>query len=724
MVTNSGKDYSYTQNRELSWLRFNERVLEEALDESVPLFERLKFISIFVSNLDEFYMIRVGSLTDISLVQNNVIDSKSGLSPSEQLERIYWETRRLMERKDQIYRTVEYLLRENAFSNLKPAELTGSEKKELDHYFRAYVLPVLSPQIIGSHHPFPHLENLSQHIAVRLQKGSNTIFGIVPVPKHLPRVYFTDNSNTRFILMENLLLLYMEEIFDQFQVLDKSIIAVTRNADINTDEGLLDEDFDYRMHMKKILKKRARLSPVRLETNSTISKHTLQFFLEQMGLSNKNAFMLDSPIDMSYVFGLESKLQKHLGRTHLYQSHKPLTIVPRKPHESVTDLVNRKDVLLYYPYEDIDLFLQLIKEASEDPHVISIHITVYRLARNSKLIEYLTKAAGNGKDVIALMELRARFDEENNINWSETLMEAGAKVFYGFDDYKAHSKLCLITSIFDNKLRYITQVGTGNYNESTSKLYTDLSLMTADQRIGQDASEFFKDMLIGTLDGRYEHLIASPFTLKEHVIDLIDEQIHLAKAGEPASLMLKLNSLTDRILIDKLSEASQAGVQIRMVIRGICCLLPGVLGKTENIHIRSIVGRFLEHARVYAFGSGDDAKVYISSADFMTRNTEKRVEIASPIYDLACKRKIFEIMEAQFNDNQKAREMQPDGTYLSIASLDEPFNSQAYELSKAKHEREAIELMAQEVAQEAKLEVITEKAQASWWEKLIARFRG
>lgn len=680
----STKDYSYTQNRELSWLRFNERVLEEALDDTVPLYERFKFISIFTSNLDEFYMIRVGSLTDISLVQNDTIDSKSGMTPSEQLERIHRETQRLTKRRDRIFQALEPALTEYSFTRLTEATLSGSDRKSIDSYYRSYVRPVLSPQIIGTHHPFPHIENLQIHLVVRLQKNDSIIFGIVPVPKMLPRVYFTDDQESRYILMEDLILLHLEEIFDQFQVLDKSVIVVTRNADINTEEGLLDEDIDYRAFMKKILKKRSRLAPVRLEYSTGMAKHTLQFLQQQLGLSQKNSFRLESPIDMSYVFTLENRLPRQQTRTLLYMPHKPRTIVPLAPGESVTALVNRQDVLLYYPFEDIDLFLQLVKESAENPHVISIHITVYRLARNSRLVEYLVKAAESGKEVVVLMELRARFDEENNINWSETLIEAGCKVFYGFDDYKTHSKVCLITAIEDNQLHHITQIGTGNYNESTSRLYTDLSLITANQTIGQDANHFFKDMLIGVPDGRYHDLIASPFTLKERVIEHIDEQIDLARRGKEASMTFKLNSMTDRELIDKLAEASQAGVQIDMIIRGICCLLPGVPGKTENIRIRSIVGRFLEHARVYAFGRGETANVYISSADFMTRNTEKRIEIAAPIKDPACKEKIFGILDEQLRDNVKARIMQPDGTYLPIETDEPPFSTQAHEMLKAK----------------------------------------
>ena len=684
MASSSAKDYSYTQNREISWLRFNERVLEEALDETVPLFDRLKFVSIFTSNLDEFYMIRVGSLTDVSLVRNDTIDSKSGMTPTEQLERIHRESHRLAKRKDRVLRSLEPELAEYAFTRLTADDLTNSEKKNLDTYFKSYVRPVLSPQIIGSHHPFPHIENLQMHLAVRLEANNATTFAIVPVPKMLPRIYFTDPEQTRYMLIEDVILSHLEQIFDQFTVLDKSVIVVTRNADINTEEGLIDEDVDYRVFMKKILKKRARLAPVRLEYSDSMSRQTLQFLQKRLGLTHMNSFRQETPIDMSFIFSLESKLPLQQTKKLLYRPHTPETIIPIGKKETVTDMVKRQDLLLYYPFEDIDLFLQLVKEAAENPNVISIHITIYRLARNSKLVEYLVKAAESGKEVIALMELRARFDEENNINWSETLIEAGCKVFYGFDDYKTHSKVCLITSIEDNQLHHITQIGTGNYNESTSRLYTDLSLMTANPAIGQDANHFFKDMLIGVPDGRYQELIASPYTLKEKVLDLMDEQIERAQNGEDASMIFKLNSLTDREIIDKLAEASQAGVQVDMIIRGICCLLPGVEGKTDNIRIRSIVGRFLEHARVYAFGTGEDAKVYISSADFMTRNTENRVEVAAPIHDAACRNKIFSILSDQLNDNRKARQMLPDGTYVPIESDEPPFSSQAHEMQKVR----------------------------------------
>ena len=715
----ANRDYSYTQNRELSWLRFNERVLEEALDDSVPLHERLKFISIFTTNLDEFYMIRVGSLTDLILIKDHSIDNKSGLTPAEQLDKIYEETQRLSARRDAILTALEPVMKEQSFTRITPENMSGADRKATAAYFRSYVLPVLSPQIIGLHHPFPHIENFRMHLAVRLKKGDSTIYGIVPVPKMLPRLFFTDEEETRFLLMEDLILFHMDQIFDQYQVLDKSTIVVTRNADINTEEGLLDEDIDYRIFMKKILKKRDRLAPVRLEYSPGISKHTLAFFQEQLGLTSANSFQLTTPIDLSYVFDLEDKLPPHLTRTLLYLPHKPRTTVLMRRGESVTERINRGDLLLYYPFEDIDLFLQLVQESAQDPHVISIHITIYRLARNSKLVESLVKAAEAGKEVVVLMELRARFDEENNINWSETLIEAGCKVFYGFDDLKTHSKVCLITSIMDNQLHYITQVGTGNYNESTSRLYTDLSFITADQSIGQDANHFFKDMLVGVSDGQYGELINSPFLLKERVLALMDAQIERARQGLEASMLFKLNSMTDRDIIDKLAEASQAGVEVDMIVRGICCLLPGVPGKTDNIRIRSIVGRFLEHARVYAFGRGESAIVYISSADFMTRNTENRVEIAAPIKDPGCKAKIFQILDDQLRDNVKARCMQPDGTYLPVDSEAAPFSSQAAEIQKAKRAEEQLERTKAEVADHP-----VKSHPTGFWEKVKRVFLG
>lgn len=713
-------DYTYTQNREISWLRFNERVLEEALDETVPLFERAKFISIFMTNLDEFFMIRVGSLSDLLLVGDKGVDSKSGLTAKDQLQAIHKAVRKLIAKKDRVYEEIEAQFRLNLFQNVTPHELTGEENKKLASYFQNFVRPVLSPQIIGSHHPFPHLENLKIHIVLGIEKNETRLHGIIPLPKSLPRVYFLNEKKNRYILMEQIILHFADQIFSHYTVTDKSIMSITRNADINTSDSLPDEDYDYRNYMKKILKKRDRLAPVRLEYTSTMGSETLSFFQKKLGLTQENSFITNSPIDMRYIFSLENDLPVHAVRKVKYLTHTPYNLEQIPPHTSIADAIREKDRLLYYPYENIDFFLQLIKEAATDPEVISIHITIYRLARNSKLIESLVKAAENRKDVIVLMELRARFDEENNINWSETLIEAGVKVFYGFDDYKAHSKVCLITYIRNNKLQMITQVGTGNYNESTSKQYTDLSLLTADTGIGSDAAKFFQDMLIGNLDGVYEHLLASPYTLKSTMLTLIDEQIEVQREHGNGLIRLKLNSLTDREIIDRLKEASQAGVKVQMMIRGICCLLPGIEGKTENIEIRSIVGRFLEHARIYAFGEDDNVKIYLSSADFMTRNTEKRVEIAAPIYDEDAKAKTLAIFGRQWQDNTKARVMLPDGSYQAREQGGMLVNAQDWELKLAK-----------DAAQENKVEqkrttprVHHEKPKPlTLWERILALFK-
>lgn len=677
-------DYSYTQNREISWLRFNERVLEEAIDPAVPLFERLKFISIFTSNLDEFFMIRVGSLSDLLLVGDKGVDSKSGMNAKEQLDAIHRQVRKLISKKDKIYKELEEELRKELFAHVRLDELTAEEEASLAAYFQSFVRPVLSPQIIGSHHPFPHLENLKIHIALGLQKKDNFLQGIIPLPASLPRVYFLNDAHTRYLLMEEVIYHFADQIFDHYTVTDKSIFCITRNADINTDDSLPDEDYDYRNYMKKILKKRARLAPVRLEHTLTMSPQTLRFFQKKLGLTPENSYASQSPFDLQYAFSLESEIPVGKAKRMKYQQHQPAFPNILGENTSVTDAIREKDRLLYYPYENIDFFLEWIKEAANDPEVISIHITIYRLARNSKLVEYLIKAAENGKDVIVLMELRARFDEGNNINWSEELMEAGVKVFYGFDDYKAHSKICLVTYIRDNRLHTITQIGTGNYNESTSKQYTDLSLMTAHPGIGSDATRFFQDMLLGNLDGQYAHLLASPYTLKSAMLALIDEQILQQQEHGNGYIRLKLNSLTDREIIDALMRASQAGVKVKMIIRGICCLLPGIPGKTENIEIRSIVGRFLEHARIYAFGSGDDTEVYLSSADFMTRNTEKRVEIAAPIYDAKARKKALAIFDRQWEDTLKARYMDSDGQYLPFQNPIEQRNTQDEELRRAK----------------------------------------
>jgi polyphosphate kinase len=667
----------YTQNRELSWLRFNERVLLETQDASVPLVEKLRFVSIFTSNLDEFFMIRVGSLLDISLLDEEHADNKSGMTAREQLARVYQAVHPLYERRDGIFFSLEERLREHDVYNLTCQELEAGERKFLREYFDSYVAPVLSPQIMDAHHPFPHLESKSLNVGVRLETKEGKRFGLIPVPKSLPRLLYLPGGSVRYVRMEEIILENADRVFDRCEMVEKTVLSVTRNADLNPDDETFELEENFRLHMKKVLKKRARLAPVRLETRDKLSGEFLKYLLAQLDLSKEQAYVSHAPLEMSYVYGLEQKLSQPMRRALLYAPYKPLWPADLDGRESMFRQIQKRDVLLFNPYESIEPFLKLVREAASDPAVISIKITLYRIDKQSRLAETLIMAAENGRDVTVMMELRARFDEENNIEWAERLEAAGCRVLYGIDGIKAHSKICLITRREKNRLQYFTQVGTGNYNEKTAAIYSDFSLMTYSREIGMDAAAFFKNIAISNLDGQYAHLLVAPSGFKRGILALIQGEIDKALRGEESAIRIKINSITDRDVIDKLSEASRAGVPVEMIVRGICCIRPGIGGRTDNITVACLVGRFLEHARVYVFGAESEAVVYIASADLMTRNTERRVEIACPILDRSIKARVLETLNAQMADDQKARRMAPDGMYTPApANPDGPFNAQ------------------------------------------------
>lgn len=674
----------YTQNRELSWLAFNERVLAEAADESVPLLERLKFASIFTSNLDEFFMIRVGSLFDLMGVEPGRRDSRSGMTPEEQLHAIYDAVRPLYREREAVCLGLERLLRRYDICRLEWKELSGSEKKYCQRYFHSEVEPIISPQIVDTHHPFPHLKNNVLHIGAWVKYRSRDVFGVIPMPEALPGVLFLPcDEGLRYIHMEELLLHHAGDIFANYDVRAKCVFRVTRNADINPEDEAfdMDENDDFRKKMRKALRQRTRLAPVRLELSERISGDFLEYLKKRLPVTDEQVFFTSAPLRLDYAFSLAGKLaDPELRRALTYPEFKPCRNAQIRTGESMIRQISRSDKLLSFPFESMSPFLTLLKEASEDPDVISIKITIYRLARKAKLVEYLCAAAENGKDVTVFIELRARFDEQNNIDWSERLEDAGCNVFYGFESYKIHSKICLITRRERGEIRYITQVGTGNYNEKTAEQYTDVSLLTSNRDIGQDAVEFFKNMSIGELDGEYRHLLVSPYSLKREVLRLMDGEIAKGSAGR---MRFKINSLTDMDIIERLRRASRAGVRIDMVVRGICCILPGIPGETENIHIVSIVGRFLEHSRIYCFGEGESERMYISSADFMTRNTQRRVETACPIYDSAVRAKLNGIMDLCLMDNVKARELHADGSYSPVHGGEERFDAQQLQMERA-----------------------------------------
>lgn len=666
MHENKQVDVSYSQDRELSWLRFNERVLEEARDESVPLFERLKFASIFTSNLDEFFMIRVGSIYDMTLSKQSHVDSKSGMTPSEQLEAIFKAMPALYKQRDKTVATINSRLRSCNICCLSPSELDGKEKKQAEQWFRDSIYPVLSPMVINGHHPFPHLPSKSLNVILVLQREGERVFGLVPIPKALPEFFCFKESGLRYILTEQLVLEYAGRLFHSYQVVEKHVMCVTRNADISPEDEDYDVGEDFREHMIKVLKKRSRLAHVRLEIQGEASDEVIQYLCRRLQLSREQVFMSKSPLAMGYVYSLEGRLPPESAAALCYKPYIPQWSSDLLRGEKLMPQVLHRDVLLFYPYQSMEPFLKLVKEAAFDPAVLSIKITIYRLAKTAKLVEYLAAAAENGKDVTVLMELRARFDEQNNIAWAERLEEAGCTILYGFEYFKVHSKICLITRRERGKIQYITQIGTGNYNEKTAKLYTDFCLMTASEEIGEDAANFFQNMSISNLHGEYKHLLVAPYSLKSRVLEMIDGEIEKAKNGQPARIFIKINSLTDRDVIDALARASQAGVEITMNIRGICCLRPGVPGLTDHIRVFSIVGRFLEHPRIFAFGVGKDIQLYIGSADLMTRNTCRRVEIACPVHDPEVRRRIIGYIELFCSDNVKARNMLMNGCYVPV----------------------------------------------------------
>lgn len=668
-------EQGYTQNRELSWLQFNARVLAEAEDENVPLLERFKFLAIFTSNLDEFFMIRVGSLCDMAAVDKEHTDSKSGLTAKEQLHLIYKAVEPLYARRDAAFSDVDSKLSAIGLRRLTMDSLAPDEQKYIKRYFKDIIAPVLSPQIVDSHHPFPHLEGKVLHIAALLSHKKTERLGLLPVPASLPPVVFLPETPSRYILTEDILLSYADHVFEMYDVLEKTVLCVTRNADIQVDDETFGvEGGDFRKKMEKLLRQRRRMAVVRVEINRPISNHFKEHFRSRFEVSDAQIFLSrTAPLKLGYAFSLGEHLPE---KKRAFLSDAPFT--PQQPAmlsagQSLLKASLQRDILLSYPYESMEPFLQMIREAANDPAVLAIRITIYRLASKAKLVEYLCAAAENGKDVTALIELRARFDEQNNIDWSERMEEAGCKIIYGFEDYKVHSKICLITRRERGAVRHITQVGTGNYNEKTAKQYTDVSLITADERIGQDAGAFFNNMALGNLSGRYNRLFVAPTSLKNNILALMDEQIAKGKDGY---ILLKFNSLTDIDVIAKLREASCAGVTVEMIVRGICCLLPGVPGHTENITVTSIVGRFLEHSRIYVFGRGDEEKMYISSADLMTRNTERRVEIACPIDDPAVRTRLHDILYAMQHDTVKARVLQPDGTYCKKPAVQDPICAQ------------------------------------------------
>ena len=722
----------YMQNRELSWLTFNERVLDQGADETVPLLERLNFVSIFWSNLQEFFMVRVGSLTDLSLVKKHIVDSKSGMTPSEQLDAIYARCHELYPIQERTFEEVRRLLGERGVRHLRPNELDDEQRAWLAAYVHDNVMPFLSPQIINARHPFPHLENGALYVVVRLndeaerqrkkeaakakadkdgkadkaavkeaKKAKNlgaegVTLGLVPMPRQCERVIALPGKGKElaFVLLEHAIEMVAAEIFSMYTVKHTNVICVTRNADLDATEGSDEADEDYREHMKRILKKRSRLAPVRLESERPLSTTLEKLLLARLNLRPHQVFSTSVPLDLGYTFALASRLPAKERAALTNPPFSPQWPACLDRNRSLIEQVTERETLLSYPYESMDPFVQLLREAANDPAVISIKITLYRLASQSHLAEALIAAAENGKEVTALFELRARFDESNNIEWSQRFEQAGCKVIYGFRDFKVHSKICCITRQTDSGLQHITQLGTGNYNEKTAKLYTDLSFITCDATFGRDAVEFFRNMGLENTSDNYDIMWVAPLQIKPMILAGIDAQIARAQAGEPSGLFFKTNSITDKDVIEKLVEASQAGVPVTLFVRGISCIVPGLEGLTENVRVVSIVGRLLEHSRIYGFGPRETMKLYLSSADLMTRNMDKRIEIAWPILNDGLREQILGYLDVSLDDTAKLRELLPDKSYTPLGAFarkDEGatvlFDSQEFFIKQAQEHR-------------------------------------
>ena len=656
-------------NRELSWLDFNSRVLALAKEKTVPLGERLKFAGIYGSNLDEFFMVRVGSLYDQTLLKDNKTDQMTHMTASQQLSAIMPKVEELQAKCNKYYQHLMDQLADCGYKKVDFNSLDKQEERRWKSYYQNEVFPILSPQIVDQRHPFPFLRNKETYFVVQLSNKTDGIYyGIIPINSQFERVlYVKEGEVTRFAFIEELIAHYAASVFGKSNVQKSCLFRVTRNANITVDEGMMDHDIDFRDVMSELLKKRRKLAAVRLQFWPEAPQDIVRFLRDKLMVPADRCIAQTAPLDLGCMFKLASRLSADGHSELAYPPAKPI----QAPHGySLYNEARKHDVLIGYPYQSMRPFIRMLMRAGSDPDVVSIKMTLYRLANDSQIVQALINAAENGKQVVAMVELRARFDEQNNIDWSKQLEDAGCTVFYGFDDYKVHSKLTLITSKVNGKYRYLTQIGTGNYNEKTSEQYTDLSFITADQQIGEEASAVFNNMALQRLTSDVDTMLVAPLRFKSVLMKEMDNEIARAKSGLPASMILKNNSINDPEIINKISEASCAGVRVDMIVRGICCVRAGVPGKTENVHIRSLVGRYLEHSRIYCFGTGADMRIFIASGDFLTRNTERRVEVGVRINDPRIAKQLYGILELQLRDTVNARVMQPDGTYTKVKPVE------------------------------------------------------
>lgn len=675
-------------NRELSWLKFNQRVLEEAEEERHPLCERLFFLSVFESNLDEFFMVRVGALTDTKETAPDIRENKTQLTPQEQLEAIAACVRRLEARREQSYIRLMELVAQQGIRLVDFSRLTKEAEGVLKMIFQREIQPLLSPQVVGKRQPFPFLSGGCLYAAVSLEtRGGNGKLGLIACHSgFFRRLLAVKDWPGCYVLTEELILHFVPLVFENYRVKSRALVRITRNADMDTENP--GDDGDYRDTMEKLLRRRIRRRPVRMELRGSLPSAVVSLLCRYLEMDKEAVYGCYTPRELSFFQDIRHMLK---DRTKLFYPR----FLAQRPLDGATgreirEKVQTQDVLLSYPYESIRPFLQLLEEAASDSEVVSIKMTLYRLAKDSKIVDILTEAAENGKEVLVLLELGARFDEENNIEWSRRLQEAGCRVLYGLDGRKVHGKLCLVTARRKGRICYLTQIGTGNYNERTAAQYTDLSCITSREEIGEEVSRIFNHLCLGQAPADCRQLLAAPCGLQERLLALIAEQEQAAREGRAAYIGMKMNALSDKRIICALMQAAGAGVPVELIVRGSSCLVGGIPGRTERIRVVSVVGRFLEHSRLYLFGLGEEQKIYMGSADLMTRNTLRRVEILMPVQDEACRERLRQLFAILLLDNQNTWEQQKDGSYRRRERTDTeaPFDAQAYLCRLARERKE------------------------------------
>ncbi|MCE5129994.1 RNA degradosome polyphosphate kinase [Staphylococcus saprophyticus] len=704
----------YYNNRELSWLDFNYRVLQEAQDKNNPLLEQLNFISIFSSNLDEFFMVRVAGLQDQVKMGYDKPENKAQLTPKQQLVQIKLKNKEIVDLQYKRYNELIDDLKQYQVEIIKPEQLPDDLLPQLESEFKYGILPTLTPLGIDAYHPFPKLNNKSLNIFVDIDTEDDINSAIVQIPSLISRFYsFNKGDKQYIILIEDIITYFINDLFSGYTVLNTFTFRITRNADLTIHE---DGAEDLLIEIERFLKERKRGTAVRLEVDGRQATHEdIVWIINQLDVHDNDVYFVDGPLDLTML----TDLVDHLSNKLKYLKYNKY--VPQIPqslgNHNIFDLSLKKDIFFHHPYESFEPIVDFIREAAEDPNTIAIKQTLYRVSKDSPIINSLKNAAENGKQVTVLVELKARFDEENNVHWARMLEDAGCHVIYGMTHLKTHSKIALVVKRMNNKLTSFIHLGTGNYNDKTANIYTDMGLITTNAEIAEDAINFFNYLSGYSVKPEYNKLIVAPFDIRDVFLARIDNEIKSHRENGNGKIIMKMNSLTDKDIILKLFEASCAGVKVQLIIRGICCLKPGVPGISENIEVVSIVGRFLEHSRIYHFHNNGDDIIYLSSADAMTRNMIKRVEILFPVEDKDIAKRLLDYMNLQLSDNQKGRYQDELGQYHYIENNLSPLNSQAFLM------KEAMDYGQQLKEDNTRPQVMSVNERKGWFTKIRKQFR-